>query len=110
MRAGHAVLLSPVLTLSQPHRPQGLQCRDCKYNVHKKCAERVPHACTGDAPSEPGARSQEEDTSDADNDQEAAEQDESDEETDPVSPPAARRPPEAAPDPAADTDKESLCT
>ncbi|XP_037072152.1 serine/threonine-protein kinase D1-like [Pollicipes pollicipes] len=85
---------------------QGLQCRDCKYNVHKKCAERVPHACTGDAPLEPGARSQEEDTSDPDCDQ--AEPESEEEEQEPASPLAARKP---ADDAAADlTDKESLCT
>jgi len=27
---------------------QGLQCKDCKFNVHKKCSERVPRECTGE--------------------------------------------------------------
>lgn len=29
---------------------QGLQCRDCHYNVHKKCHEKVPKDCTGESP------------------------------------------------------------
>ncbi|XP_076031444.1 serine/threonine-protein kinase D3 isoform X2 [Oratosquilla oratoria] len=29
---------------------QGVQCKDCKYNAHKKCSEKVPKACTGEAP------------------------------------------------------------
>ncbi|RWS30043.1 serine/threonine-protein kinase D1-like protein [Leptotrombidium deliense] len=31
---------------------QGLQCKDCRFNVHKKCAEKVPMDCTGEAPKE----------------------------------------------------------
>ena len=27
---------------------QGLQCKDCRYNVHKKCCEFTPRDCTGD--------------------------------------------------------------
>ena len=27
---------------------QGLQCKDCRYNVHKKCSELTPRDCTGD--------------------------------------------------------------
>ncbi|KAF4529537.1 hypothetical protein B566_EDAN014383 [Ephemera danica] len=27
---------------------QGLQCKDCHYNVHKKCLEAVPKDCTGE--------------------------------------------------------------
>lgn len=27
---------------------QGLQCRDCHYNAHKKCVEKVPKDCVGD--------------------------------------------------------------
>ena len=27
---------------------QGLQCKDCRYNVHKKCCELTPRDCTGD--------------------------------------------------------------
>ena len=26
---------------------QGVQCKDCRYNAHKKCSERVPKDCTG---------------------------------------------------------------
>ncbi|GIY57510.1 hypothetical protein CEXT_208101 [Caerostris extrusa] len=26
---------------------QGLQCKDCKFNVHKKCMEKVPMDCAG---------------------------------------------------------------
>jgi len=33
---------------------QGLQCKDCRFNVHKKCSERVPRDCTGEVPSEGG--------------------------------------------------------
>ena len=29
---------------------QGVQCKDCGYNAHKKCAERVPNNCTGEVP------------------------------------------------------------
>ena len=32
---------------------QGLQCKDCGYNVHKKCSEKVPRDCTGEVPHEP---------------------------------------------------------
>ena len=31
---------------------QGLQCKDCGYNVHKKCSEKVPRDCTGEVPQE----------------------------------------------------------
>ncbi|XP_066143838.1 serine/threonine-protein kinase D3 isoform X1 [Euwallacea fornicatus] len=27
---------------------QGLQCKDCNYNVHKKCMDKVPKDCTGE--------------------------------------------------------------
>ncbi|XP_028899933.2 serine/threonine-protein kinase D3 [Zeugodacus cucurbitae] len=27
---------------------QGLQCKDCQYNAHKKCLDKVPHDCTGE--------------------------------------------------------------
>lgn len=33
---------------------QGLQCKDCKYNAHKKCTEKIPKECPGEAPKEPG--------------------------------------------------------
>jgi len=32
---------------------QGVQCKDCRYNAHKKCSERVPKDCTGEVP-DPG--------------------------------------------------------
>ena len=31
---------------------QGVQCKDCGYNAHKKCAERVPNNCTGEVPTD----------------------------------------------------------
>ncbi|XP_050297464.1 serine/threonine-protein kinase D3 [Anthonomus grandis grandis] len=31
---------------------QGLQCKDCNYNAHKKCLEKVPKDCTGELPRE----------------------------------------------------------
>merc|ERR1719400_2363166 len=31
---------------------QGVQCKDCRYNAHKKCSERVPRDCTGEVPQE----------------------------------------------------------
>ena len=32
---------------------QGLQCKDCGYNVHKKCSEKAPRDCPGELPHEP---------------------------------------------------------
>ncbi|CAH1164122.1 unnamed protein product [Phaedon cochleariae] len=29
---------------------QGLQCKDCNYNAHKKCIPKVPKDCTGELP------------------------------------------------------------
>lgn len=29
---------------------QGLQCKDCQYNAHKKCAEKIPKDCIGENP------------------------------------------------------------
>ncbi|KAL7296641.1 hypothetical protein TKK_0010059 [Trichogramma kaykai] len=29
---------------------QGLQCKDCHYNAHKKCIEKIPKDCTGESP------------------------------------------------------------
>jgi len=29
---------------------QGVQCKDCRYNAHKKCTEKVPRDCTGEVP------------------------------------------------------------
>lgn len=31
---------------------QGQQCKDCKFNAHKKCIEKVPWNCAGEAPKE----------------------------------------------------------
>ena len=31
---------------------QGVQCKDCRYNAHKKCSEKVPRDCTGEVPSD----------------------------------------------------------
>ncbi len=31
---------------------QGVQCKDCRYNAHKKCSEKVPRDCTGEIPSD----------------------------------------------------------
>lgn len=31
---------------------QGFQCKDCKFNVHKKCIDKVPYGCAGEAPKE----------------------------------------------------------
>lgn len=36
---------------------QGVQCKDCKFNAHKKCSERVPKDCTGEAPKKDGVGS-----------------------------------------------------
>ncbi|XP_064489728.1 serine/threonine-protein kinase D3-like isoform X2 [Ornithodoros turicata] len=38
---------------------QGMQCKDCKFNVHKRCMDRIPMDCTGEAPKEWGESSQE---------------------------------------------------
>ena len=27
-----------------------MQCKDCCYNAHKKCSEKVPRDCTGEIP------------------------------------------------------------
>lgn len=29
---------------------QGLQCKDCQYNAHKKCVEKIPKDCIGENP------------------------------------------------------------
>ncbi|XP_023248530.1 serine/threonine-protein kinase D1 isoform X2 [Copidosoma floridanum] len=29
---------------------QGFQCKDCQYNAHKKCIEKIPKDCTGENP------------------------------------------------------------
>lgn len=31
---------------------QGVQCKDCNYNAHKKCIDKVPKDCTGEVPKE----------------------------------------------------------
>ncbi|XP_015113925.1 serine/threonine-protein kinase D3 [Diachasma alloeum] len=33
---------------------QGLQCKDCQYNAHKKCIEKIPKDCTGENPKDIG--------------------------------------------------------
>lgn len=30
---------------------QGLKCKDCKINVHKRCAKEVGNNCPGEVPS-----------------------------------------------------------
>ncbi|KAL3874741.1 hypothetical protein ACJMK2_037712 [Sinanodonta woodiana] len=30
---------------------QGMQCKDCKFNCHKKCTQYIPNECAGDLPS-----------------------------------------------------------
>ena len=30
---------------------QGLKCKDCKINVHKRCAKEVANNCPGEVPS-----------------------------------------------------------
>ncbi|XP_072152360.1 serine/threonine-protein kinase D3 [Bemisia tabaci] len=32
---------------------QGMQCRDCLYNAHKKCIDKVPKDCTGEGAKDP---------------------------------------------------------
>lgn len=29
---------------------QGVQCRDCHYNAHKRCVEKIPKDCAGENP------------------------------------------------------------
>ncbi|XP_042866501.1 serine/threonine-protein kinase D3-like isoform X5 [Penaeus japonicus] len=41
---------------------QGVQCKDCKFNAHKKCSERVPKDCTGEAPKKDGVSGDDGDT------------------------------------------------
>lgn len=33
---------------------QGYQCKDCKFNAHKKCMKDIPSTCTGEIPSDYG--------------------------------------------------------
>ena len=30
---------------------QGLRCKDCKINIHKRCAKEIGHNCPGEVPS-----------------------------------------------------------
>uniref|UniRef100_A0A3Q3A6F9 protein kinase C n=1 Tax=Kryptolebias marmoratus TaxID=37003 RepID=A0A3Q3A6F9_KRYMA len=43
---------------------QGLQCKDCKFNCHKRCAYKVPNDCLGETIEVPMDFSSEYDTSD----------------------------------------------
>ncbi|XP_015783313.1 serine/threonine-protein kinase D1 [Tetranychus urticae] len=55
---------------------QGYQCKDCKFNAHKKCMKDIPSTCTGEIPSDygEGEDSLEKDTlSDSDNETESPE-------------------------------------
>uniref|UniRef100_A0A8C3AQE6 protein kinase C n=1 Tax=Cyclopterus lumpus TaxID=8103 RepID=A0A8C3AQE6_CYCLU len=36
---------------------QGLQCKDCKFNCHKRCAPKVPNNCLGEVSRNGGAES-----------------------------------------------------
>lgn len=29
---------------------QGMQCKDCHYNAHKKCIDKIPKDCVGENP------------------------------------------------------------
>ena len=40
----------PALQLKGVFR-QGLKCKDCKINVHKRCAKEVANNCPGEVPS-----------------------------------------------------------
>uniref|UniRef100_A0A3B4Y7J8 Protein kinase D1 n=1 Tax=Seriola lalandi dorsalis TaxID=1841481 RepID=A0A3B4Y7J8_SERLL len=37
---------------------QGLQCKDCKFNCHKRCAPKVPNNCLGEVSRNGGNRSE----------------------------------------------------
>ena len=47
------VLICSVLLLLQLKGVfrQGLKCKDCKINVHKRCAKEVGNNCPGEVPS-----------------------------------------------------------
>lgn len=50
---------------------QGYQCKDCKFNVHKKCMEKIPCNCTGEVPqdyTEGDGSSEKDNLSDSDGD------------------------------------------
>lgn len=34
---------------------QGLQCKDCHHNVHKKCVEKIPKDCSGEVIKDAGS-------------------------------------------------------
>ena len=40
-------VITPVAQVLVGVFKQGVQCKDCRYNAHKKCSERVPKDCTG---------------------------------------------------------------
>ncbi|KAK3796156.1 hypothetical protein RRG08_018156 [Elysia crispata] len=44
---------------------QGVQCKDCKFNCHKKCSALVPNDCAGELPYDGGE--EQDDTSEVDN-------------------------------------------
>lgn len=35
---------------------QGVQCKDCQYNAHKKCIEKIPKDCPGENPKDQTGR------------------------------------------------------
>ncbi|XP_039283018.1 serine/threonine-protein kinase D3 [Nilaparvata lugens] len=35
---------------------QGMQCKDCHYNAHKKCIDKIPKDCTGENPRDPSGQ------------------------------------------------------
>ena len=35
---------------------QGYQCKDCKFNVHKRCIKRTTAQCTGEPPKGPNGK------------------------------------------------------
>ena len=47
-----SVLSRNVLQLLVGVYKQGLQCKDCEYNVHKKCSDRAARDCTGEITAE----------------------------------------------------------
>ncbi|RZF33878.1 hypothetical protein LSTR_LSTR009902 [Laodelphax striatellus] len=43
---------------------QGLQCKDCHYNAHKKCIDKIPKDCTGENPRDPSGEPERENNKD----------------------------------------------
>ncbi|XP_077284832.1 serine/threonine-protein kinase D3 isoform X2 [Arctopsyche grandis] len=41
---------------------QGLQCKDCHHNVHKKCLEKIPKDCSGEVVKDTGSEYQDSST------------------------------------------------